>query len=188
MPATKTNRYAYHFEFRAESGKAYSRTKRFDHKISQEESDYARLMYERQISLKNSEKIISSSCAFLGKEKFNEKYVTNAIVKYPKTIDGIKLELIKFEHQDDLWMISFDYQNIDGALIHFLGPITELWNDWWDEANACPSNETMCWNIEIIANNKKLHWLVSNDSIFSKKFTFEDLISLLGHCLTLETV
>ena len=50
------------------------------------------------------------------------------------------------------------------------------------------SNDTMCWNIDILAKNKPNHWYISNDSVSVMKFTFEDLMGMLCHCLTLETI
>lgn len=188
MTASKTDRYTYHFEFFGESGKVYSRTRRLDHKITdQEESDFGNV-YVAQISAKQNDPINSWSCSYLGKDKFNDKYVTNIKLKYPLEIKEVIEQLSKYEWQDDEWAIAFDYQNIDGYLIHFYGSIPELWKDWMDEAELCPSNDTMCWNIDILAKNKPSHWYISNDSVSVMKFTFEDLMGMLCHCLTLETI
>lgn len=188
MTASKTDRYTYNFKFFGDSGKVYSRTKRLDHKITeQEENDFGRY-YAFQVSSKQKDPINSWSCSYLGKDKFNDKYVTNLKLKRLLEIKEVIEQLSKYEWQDDEWAIVFDYQNIDGHLIHFYGSIPELWKDWWDEAELCPSNDTMCWNIDILAKSKSNHWYISNDSVSSLKFSFEDLMGMLCHCLTLETI
>lgn len=185
---TDTTRYIYHFEFFDSSGKAYSRTRRFDHKITEEEKNNICKMYDQQLSAAHNNPILSYSCSYLGPDKKNTAYITNQNTKHPKDIKDVIEDLVKYEWTDDDWAVAFDYQNVDGALIHFYGSIPELWKDWWDESELCPSNDTMCWNIDILAKNKSIHWYVSNDNISQLKFTFEDLMAMLGHCLTLETV
>lgn len=188
MIASKTDRYTYNFKLFGDSGKVYSRTKRLDHKITeQEENDFGRY-YAFQVSSKQKDPVNSWSCSYLGKDKFNDKYVTNLKLKRLLEIKEVIEQLSRYEWQNDEWAIAFDYQNIEGHLIHFYGSIPELWKDWWDEAELCPSNDTMCWNIDILAKNKPNHWYISNDSVSSLKFSFEDLMGMLCHCLTLETI
>lgn len=185
---TDTARYIYRFRFFSSSGKTYTRTRRFDHKITEQEEREVCRNYELQLSLAHNESFPSYSCSYLGPDKKNTSYITNQNIKYPKNINDIIDDLIQYEYTDDEWAVAFDYQNVDGALIHFYGSIPELWKDWWDEAELCPSNDTMCWNIDILAKNKSIHWYISNDDVSFLEFTFESLITMLGHCLTLETI
>jgi hypothetical protein len=77
MPRQNKVRYKYHFEFYDASGKCYSRTRRFDHKITDEEEVKLTQYYSYLLELRYSTTIYSFSTSYLGKEPFNEKYVTN---------------------------------------------------------------------------------------------------------------
>ena len=77
MPKQNKIRYKYHFEFFDASGKYYSRTRRFNHKITDEEEIKLTQYYSYLLSLQHNTCIYSSSTSYLGKEPFNEKYITN---------------------------------------------------------------------------------------------------------------
>lgn len=69
-------RYKYRFEFFDASGNSYSRTRCFDHKITDEEEVQLTNYYYNLLELRYNTTIYSST-SYLGKELFNEKYITN---------------------------------------------------------------------------------------------------------------
>lgn len=103
-------------------------------------------------------------------------------------IEKIKKELVKYEWSDDVFLISFDYKNIDGDNIHVSSTIEDLWIDWWTECNFVPENDTICHNISIQLKNKALHYCLDNDEVDKLQYLFEDLMGDLGYCLALETI
>ena len=103
-------------------------------------------------------------------------------------IESIKKELVKYEWTDDIFTISFDYENVDGHNIHIFCGIKDLWIDWWTKCDMVPENETICHNIDIMLKNRDIHYCFDNDEICAIRYSFEDLMGDLAHCLTLETI
>lgn len=103
-------------------------------------------------------------------------------------IESIKKELVKYEWTDDIFGISFDYENIDGHKIHLFCDIKDLWIDWWTKCDMVPENGAICHNIDIMLKNKSIHYYFDNDEIDSIGYSFENLMGDLGYCLTLETI
>ena len=70
-------RFVYNFKFFDALNKCYSRTRRFDHKITDEEEIKITQHYSNLLELRYNTCIYSSSMSYLGKEPFNESYITN---------------------------------------------------------------------------------------------------------------